>query len=124
MPVLVKSRRNNAPIKKLPSTPSWYFLQYHQRHLLTLLTDHPHYPCHPPLHVTHASMSLTLACNVTQTNTTHLTQAIYASLLPTLARYPRKHTTHAYMSSMLPMIACHPRKDTTHDTHASRCVFL
>ena len=104
--VLGKSLRNNAPSTILPNTPSWYFLQYHQRYspqypthtthvntppTLSTLAHHPRQPCwyvtlarrprNPRWHVTHAGTS------------------------PTLARHQHKHTTHASAPPTAPTLA-------------------
>ena len=64
--VLRKSLRKNTSPMILSNTPSWYFLQYHQRYSLQY-TSHAnhvstpftlptlvHHPCHPRWHVTQA----------------------------------------------------------------------
>ena len=86
----------------LSNTPSWYFLQYHQRYSLqyashanhvstpSTLPTLMHHPCHPRQHVTHTGMS------------------------PMLARHQRKHTTHI---STPPTQARDPRHSRQHKQH-------
>ena len=117
--VLGKSLRNNAPPTILSNTPSWYFLQYHQRYLLQYATHAAHISTsltlpilalHPRWHVTlagrlhnprqhvnHNGTSLTLVCHQSK----HTTNT---SRPPTHARHPRHpryHEQHAISQTLI-----------------------
>ena len=91
--VLGKSSRNNARLIILSNTPSWYFLQYHQRYLLQYAT-----------HTTHVSTPPTLP-TLAHHHVTH------AGTQPTLARHPCQHVTHA---SVPPTQTYHPGQQAFH----------
>ena len=111
--VLGKSLRNSAPPTILSNTPSWYFLQFHQRYslqyatlaihastslTLPMLAHHPR--CHVTLarrlsnqcqHINHTCTSLTLARH-------HSKHTAHTSTPLTYARgqhYSRQHKQHA-----------------------------
>ena len=82
------------------NTPSWYFLQYHQRYSLQ-------YATYPRQHTVHRHPSMLPA------PTRHITHASYSFIL---ARHPRQHATNA---NTPPSLTSLPRKHVTHDTHAN-----
>ena len=114
--VLGKSLRNNAPPTILSNTPSWYFLQYHQRYSLQYASHANHvsilsalptlvlYPYQSRWHVPLARRPHNPRQHFTNIGT---------SL--TLARHRRKHTTHV---SMPPTQARHPWHSRQHKQHA------
>ena len=97
----------------LSNTPSWYFLQYHQRYSLQYATHATHVSTSLtlPILAHHPRWHVTLACRLRNPRQ-HVNQT---GTLLTLARHQSKHTTHA---STPPTHARYPQHLHQYNQHA------